>query len=228
MNKLYIKEKNGRKILYQENAFPVPDKILAELNMIRDNSYETTNNKVKYTLSEESESFKEIIYNNQNNSYNVIMSNAKPGIFAWNPLKKRHEYEELSAVNLSVNSSNNSSDKGNFYYLKEIFSWKLFYYGISLLSIILLSYFSLKNHSYPAQVIGSLINSIWSPVHVPVLNFLIDVIIVIVFLALLPGIVITLICIGLFILALIYILVFLASFNVIKFFLSLKLMTDKI
>jgi len=93
MNKLYIKEKNGRKILYQENTFPVPDKILGELNTNTDDSSETTHSKEKHTLSEKNGFFKEIIYDNQNNSYDVIMSNAKPGIFAWNPLKKRHEYE---------------------------------------------------------------------------------------------------------------------------------------
>jgi hypothetical protein len=110
----------------------------------------------------------------------------------------------------------------------KISSYTLLYFGVSLFIIILWVYIYFANKSNPSAAIGTFFNSIWSPTHFHIFNFLIDSFLVILLVVLLPGIIIIQISICLFIIFLIYILAMLCTIGVINLFLSLKLSAGKI
>ena len=102
MGKTYIKEENGKKVLYEENTSPfffLPDKNLGELHKSWDGSLETSSG--DYKLTEERDGLDDleeivtcIIPGTKPRDYHAETSDGESGTFEWNSWKERHELED--------------------------------------------------------------------------------------------------------------------------------------
>lgn len=112
MGKTYIKEENGKNVLYEENTSPFPfgDKKLGELHENWDGSLETRNAfDENYKLTEERDSLEEvvtcIIPGTIPHDYKVETSEGESGTFKWNSWKEKHEFKKEAADHSSYSSN---------------------------------------------------------------------------------------------------------------------------
>ncbi len=121
MGKTYIKEENGKKVLYEENTSPFPfgDKKLGELHENWDGSLETRSG--DYKLQEKRNELEEIITciipGTEPNDYEVETSDGESGTFEWNSWKERHEFKKEPDDHSSYSSNERiSANRGSSSY----------------------------------------------------------------------------------------------------------------
>jgi len=239
MGKIYLKEENGKKILYEKNDSPFPfgDKKIGELYERLDGSLETRNvTGENYILSEKRnflDNLGDILPGVNHRTYEVTTSNGKRGIFEWNHSAKRYEFKEEQIKNENINSStNNLSIKDynspNYTFDNDsrkeisqsrwhIVSW--LYWGAVISFWLLFIYLSYTNHdpNVALKIIGNYLKLIWSPTNDPVLNFIIGTVIVVFVIVIGVGIIVSgfYLIIGFFVIGItVLILTWLASLSV--------------
>jgi len=121
MGKIYIKQEDGKKVLYEENTSPFPfgDKKLGELHKNWDGSLETRNaSGENYKLTEEKDFLDFIpIPGARPHNYEVETSSGKSGKFEWDSCKDRYELKEelTTKYPTSYSSNNHSPNRGDLY-----------------------------------------------------------------------------------------------------------------
>ncbi|MCL5061642.1 MAG: hypothetical protein M0Z70_06615 [Nitrospiraceae bacterium] len=229
MGKKYIKEENGKKVLYEENTLLFGDKKLGELHENLDGSLETRNAFGENYKASEKGGFLDVIGDlipgAKPHDYEVETSSGKFGTFEWNRSRDRYEFKEKAiegkvskfvstidgrgqneSVSGQASISNYDHWSGRVKKKREDFKkmsvlgW--LYFGVCIFLTLLWAYLSFKIYGGdPAKAADGVINSIWSPTNDPVLNFLINAVIVIVGLAIAPGILVVIFCFAIVIFA---------------------------